>query len=109
LSLDRSILLLWRGIFSGENGLYTTGKFTPRKQDAVPAAPAFQADIGAEPDDRPFIAPAGMRFSQRNGIVYLQVWKHGKPEWKTVSQTAGGLYRKHFLIVVPQRSYIGAG
>jgi hypothetical protein len=63
----------------------------------MPAASAFQADVGAEPGDRPFIAPTGMRLSQGNDIVDFQVWKHVEPGLKTVSETARGLYRKRFF------------
>jgi hypothetical protein len=53
--------------------LQAPGQFTARKNDLVFAITAFQADISTQPDDLPFIASAGMLFSQPYDIfqIYL--------------------------------------
>jgi len=48
-------------------------KFTPRQQNAPPAAFALEPDIRAEACDRPFVGAARMLFSQAEMIVEAQV------------------------------------
>ncbi len=40
------------------------------------AAFAFQADVGAEPHDGPFIGTARMRFAQAQQIIELKIGEH---------------------------------
>ena len=37
---------------------------------------AFEADIGAESDNRPFVGTAGMRLAQTQEIVELEIGEH---------------------------------
>jgi hypothetical protein len=61
---------------SGEIGFEPPGKFAAGKQDAPPAALAFQADVGAEAGDGPFVGAAGMRFAQAQAVVQAEIGKH---------------------------------
>lgn len=54
-------------------GFESLGKFTPREQDAPPAAFALQPDIRAKSRDGPFIGAARMLFSEAKVIVEMQV------------------------------------
>jgi hypothetical protein len=40
-----------------------------RQQDAMTACVAFQTNVRAKPNDRPFISTARVRFAQTNDIV----------------------------------------
>lgn len=60
----------------GEVGFEPPGKFAAGEQDAPPAAQAFQADVGAEAGDGPFVGAAWMRFAQAQAVVEAQVGKH---------------------------------
>ena len=57
----------------GEVGFESLGKFTPRQQDAPPAAFAFESDVRAKAYDGPFVGPARVLFSQAEMIVETQV------------------------------------
>jgi hypothetical protein len=47
----------------------SSGQLAARQKHDAFASQAFQANIGAHPDDLPTISPAGMRFAQRHQVV----------------------------------------
>ena len=57
----------------GQVGFESLCKFTPRQQDAPPAAFAFESDIRTEPYDGPFVGTARMLFSEAKMIVETQI------------------------------------
>lgn len=57
----------------GKVGLESLCKFTPRQEDAPPAAFAFESDIRAQACDGPFVGTARMLFSEAEMIVETQV------------------------------------
>ena len=64
----------------GEVGFETLCKFASGQHDASATDLAFQPNISAQTDNRPFIGTAWMLFAQAQVIVELQVGKHrGKP------------------------------
>jgi hypothetical protein len=67
---------LFIGFVLGEIGFESFCKFAPRQHDAPSAAFTFQANIGAQARDDPFIRAAGMLFSKTELIVQLKVGEH---------------------------------
>ena len=59
-----------------DDGFSAAGKFTACQHDAMSAGTTFEADIGPEAGDLPFISAARMRFAHTDSIIYLQVRKH---------------------------------
>jgi hypothetical protein len=57
----------------GKVGFESLGKLTPRKQNASPAAFAFESDVRAETCHGPFIGAARVLFSEAEMVVEPKV------------------------------------
>jgi hypothetical protein len=63
-------------IFSSQVGLHPFRQLTASQQDAMTAAFAFKAYIGAEAHYHPFVRTTWMRFPQTKQIIELKIGKH---------------------------------
>jgi hypothetical protein len=60
----------------GEVGFQPPRQFAPRQQDSPSAGFTFQADIGAQAHNGPFIPAAWMRLAQAKHIVQTKISQH---------------------------------
>ena len=57
----------------GQIGFEPFRQFTPRQQDAPPAAFAFETDIRAQARNDPLVRATGVLFSETEMVVEVQV------------------------------------
>lgn len=73
----------------GQVGFHALGEFAAGEHYPVSAALAFQADVRTQADHGPFVRAAGMRLSQAQMVIQLQVGQHERD----YTAAAGNFFR----------------
>jgi hypothetical protein len=64
---------LFDGGAAGDDGFGAFFEFAAGEEDTPAAGEADEADVGAEADDAPLVAAAGMRFAEAEDVVEAEV------------------------------------